>query len=295
MIYNTLISSILIISLENFIPSFSIMDLLIVSTSFPYILSKEYNQPLVFMTFFSTIFYVEGSFINFLTMFTLLADSLSLSIKYFMMNLEKLIIYNRINFYYFFFYKLLSLVIILLMLQIIAYKIGNKNLKRKIFHFIAFILFLDLPDLLIHLFHFLIYFLIILSYTKIPSIIFRHFINKQDYGTIILSHIYLLSALVYSYPFLNKSEYQNILISICIMDSFASIFGLLFQTYNKSIYGFIAGQISSYLFEYMLKKTIDYKYHLLMGIVECFPVVNDNISLPFFGVLHYKVKEYLNT
>lgn len=296
----------------------SVLDELIICLSFPHIIKRNSNPSLIFFTYFCSVLYEPKSFMSFITILSFISDTLVNTFSFdflknnFKNNFKQRKLnkdYQKINYSVFFdasktswlmksdymqpflIEKLVFYFLAFFILQIIAFKLCNKNLKRKLFHFLAFFIFLNLSQSVIELFQFLIFFFVLLSFTKIPRIFFRHFVNNKDYGNFIFSHIYLLAALVYTRIFLSLDQYFNLLISICVMDSFASIVGTTLQKKGKSFYGFIAGQFFSYIFEYLLKKRVDFKYHFLIGLLECFDGVNDNILLPFSTVLYYK---YLN-
>lgn len=167
------------------------------------------------------------------------------------------------------------------------------NIKRKIFHFLGFCLFCDGDRDIILAFEYFNYFLLCLNaHQKLQRRMFESFLSSKDYGNGIFSHIFLISACLYPSYFLDLHSYRKVLISICIMDSMASIVGSLKRSKNKSLLGFFAGLLSSLITEYLLTRTCDIKYHVLMSLLEYRLSWNDNVFIPLTGVVYLKFLQH---
>lgn len=179
-------------------------------------------------------------------------------------------------------------VVMLLLLVTLARSVLflGKNMRRKIFHFASFFIFIRESKVIIKAGQYLIFVAMMICKTGIIQKHFTLFLNTTDRKKDSFSHVFLLCAMVYPYFFLNGQNYLRLLISICIMDSFASIAGNMMGQNRRTLVGFVAGQLSSYLAEFCFCHSVDVKYHLTMGVVEFFCPINDNIAIAFFSCIY---------
>ncbi|KAI4291020.1 hypothetical protein PAPHI01_0294 [Pancytospora philotis] len=172
-------------------------------------------------------------------------------------------------------------------LQAFSYLYLDINTRRKIFHFAAFLLFSTPDRPLVLLGQHALYVFVYLVQTALPEKLFRGFLSDRDFGGGIFSHIFLLAAVLYTSGCLESTGYTKALITLCIMDSFASIAGTCAGAKGKSIQGLLGGQAAAYMAEYAQLGTVDWAYHLTMGILEYSLTVNDNIALPVASVVYF--------
>lgn len=182
----------------------------------------------------------------------------------------------------------LFLILLFIAAQIGAYLLKNKNFARKNFHFLLFFLCLRNSVFYVQIFQILIYFSALLCSSN-AIINFLSFLMVKNKKKDSFSHFFIICALTYPVFFLDRSQYIKLAISICILDSFASICGIYFKSKTKSFCGFFCGQITSWIAEFILTWNIDFSYHLAMGLIELLCPWNDNISLSFFSVIYQKL------
>lgn len=273
-----ILSSLTILSMQDIASSFSLLDMALIGLAFVALESNTPNPFLLYTIFFSYIFNTSSSFIEIINTIILFNTNTS----GFLLNCLNNYAYIHKNLP-----RILLFMTVCSIIQFLACHFLSKNIRRKIFHIIAFIVFLNIPASMLIPLQYFLYFLLCLSTTFIPTIAFRLFTNNKDYGKVVFSHIYFLAALIYPKIHLNDTLYTKVLISVCIMDSFASIVGIYCGKSQKSIYGFIGGQFSAYVAEYLLLKTVDFRFHLVAGILESIPCVNDNVIIPLGGVAYF--------
>jgi dolichol kinase len=118
---------------------------------------------------------------------------------------------------------------------------------------------------------------------------FEKYKNTKDRGKYVLSHIYMLMACLYPSFFLNNPKnYLSVLISACILDSFASIIGIFFKSDKKSFIGFVGGVVLSNFVYFLIFKTFDrFSYFIFIGLIEYSTKHNDNIIIPYLSVLYF--------
>ncbi|KAF7682770.1 hypothetical protein TCON_2011 [Astathelohania contejeani] len=218
------------------------------------------------------------------------------------------ILINRYQFVLFVFIALTTIVV-----QVIIKNVG-KNLKRKLFHISAFLIFFvhnKFLHLTAEIFLYLLYCLTI-NYKK--KALITYFANEKDSGKYVLSHIILISACLYielilpinnditdlkriCNKYMNNINYQNyisILISICFYDSFASIIGKAFGSNNKSIIGMVGGLIMANAIYFMIfGKLNNFKYFIFIAIIEYHTKSNDNIVIPFASYYFFKTRNII--
>ena len=269
---------IFIFSLQEYCSSFCFSEINLISLAFISLENVQINISLYFSTFYFFLFNLPFHIIKPINTLLLFGCDISeeFSILYclFCLNLETIFYISCITLICVFFQSFLHF--------------NSKNFRRKIFHFVGFVIFMRKNLFTIYFSQFLLYFLLCFSVTKFPKKLFKVFINEKDFGKGIFSHIYLLCSLLYPYFYLDDVSYVKSLISICIMDSFASIFGIAFKSKTKSIIGFIAGQISAYLAEFIFLRSFDFKYHFFIGLIEYFCPINDNIVIPIVSTIHLR-------
>ncbi|KAM0681142.1 hypothetical protein GINT2_000927 [Glugoides intestinalis] len=168
----------------------------------------------------------------------------------------------------------------------IAIKYNKKNLARKIFHFFFFFIFLPNNKLIFQLSHLLVYFSAVFCKTgqiiKLTPFLLKEKIKHAD----TFSFFFLVYTLTYSHLVLYEAEYARLCISICILDSFASITGNILKKKGKSIEGLLVGIFSAYMCELILYKSANLFYHILIGIVEFICPINDNITITFCSIIY---------
>jgi hypothetical protein len=186
---------------------------------------------------------------------------------------------------------ILASLILLCMFSSIQLIVGSKstNLKRKLFHFLLFIVFVTRNPALIYFSQYVLYICIFMALTAFPQRYLSSFKSNKDFGSGLFSHVYLLASVLYPFFFIDRENYIRLLISICIMDSFASFSGEIFKKNTKSLAGFAMGQSSALLAEYIILGSLNVKYHMYMGLIELFCPINDNIALPFAGVVYFHI------
>ncbi len=103
-----------------------------------------------------------------------------------------------------------------------------------------------------------------------------------------LSHVLILGGLTYPFRYLDERQYFRLIISICIMDSFAAIVGTYLGSKGRTIYGSIGGQTAAWITEYVFFGTVDIPYHVTMGFVEFFSPWIDNLTLAVSSVVYQR-------
>lgn len=170
--------------------------------------------------------------------------------------------------------------------QVVMSKHRCVNTKRKMFHFFVFLSFVRRSLLVIHLGHVVLLLFILLQDNKKLAGLYRPFLSHRDYGERVYSHILLLGSVLYTAVLLpTDRDYHLVLISVCFLDSFASIAGECVGQRKKSLAGllcgFFAGNIAYFL---MYRSFLEWRYFVLASMLEYFVRCNDNIVLPLFSV-----------
>jgi dolichol kinase len=185
---------------------------------------------------------------------------------------------------------LVALTISCAVTQVALFRTIGVNLRRKIFHFYIFFVFCTEHELSFRLAMCLLPYLISLSSSRINRHL-KAFLSLNDRGRTVVSHIYLLAACYYSHLFLKERNYVCTLISICFVDSVASITGCYFNCKTKSVVGTVLGAAAGMLVHYLIYRDFSQTgYYLFISAVEHFVALNDNITIPFFSVLFFKTK-----
>ncbi|KAG5859874.1 hypothetical protein KMI_04g06820 [Encephalitozoon hellem] len=181
-----------------------------------------------------------------------------------------------------------------LLIQILLLRSSWTNLKRKTFHFFAFLVFYKEYEVSLLLGEGLLLIMSLLSSCKYINSLLGPYLSKNDSGRIVLSHVYLLSACIYPRLFIRHAEYVSTLISICFQDSAASIVGGWLGKTEKSIEGAIGGVASGMMVYFVLYRRVDMVlFFVFMGIVEYLIPINDNIAIPFSAVLYFQALKKL--
>lgn len=268
---------IFILSIREYICSFKVLEIILITQSMIFIKSLHGFSPLLHATFYSFAFNTDSCFIQSLN--TLILFECSFIDIY---HTAKDCLIHRPGFIL----RCGVGIVICMLTQVFAYLHLGNNMRRKIFHIAGFFILMDSPREVLPLLAYFLYFLLWLSTTRLSHILYKAYTNNKDYGHGIFSHIYLVAALVYPRMCLDHTDYIKTLISICFMDSFASVVGIYFGSQNKSLCGFIGGQIISYAVEYAVLGSVDLKYHLFMGLIEAVISINDNILIPIASVYY---------
>lgn len=160
------------------------------------------------------------------------------------------------------------------------------NTKRKVFHFFVFISFVKRSLLVIQLGHLVLLLFILLQDNRKLVTLYRPFLSDRDYGERVYSHIFLLGSVLYTAILLQKdSEYHLTLISVCFLDSFASIAGRCVGYRKKSFVGLLCGFFAGNITYFLMYRNFDkWRYFVLVSLLEYFVRCNDNIILPLFSV-----------
>lgn len=169
---------------------------------------------------------------------------------------------------------------------LIATLYKQKNLARKFFHFFGFLVFLPNRKLVFLLSQGILYLAAIFCKKgwaiKILPFLLKEKIKHSDS----FSLVFLIYSLTYPRLILSNLEYARLAISICILDSFASITGNILKKKGKSIEGLFAGIFSAYLCELILYRSASLFYHTLIGLVEFVCPINDNIAITFCSIVY---------
>lgn len=188
--------------------------------------------------------------------------------------------------------NLLCYISIFLVAEAFSYCFLTKNICRKNFHILSFFIFINQNDLIIKASAMLLLISVIALKNnllkKLNFLLNDNAREKDEFSFIIL----LLSLLTPRF-ILSKKQYLNFLISLCVMDSAASIFGKLFLAKNKSNIGFFFGLTSSLFIEHIYHKQVSLLYHFLMTTVERISTGNDNLLISLSAILYYKGEEML--
>lgn len=265
----------MIFSLQNFIISFisiyntiqiiPIPEILTLFFSLYFLLSSSADQILLISTFLTV--FTDTIFFNF-----------EIILKIVKKVYESLFLISLYDAIYVF-----TLVALFFASQFLAFRLKNKNFARKNFHFLFFFLSLRNFQNLEILFEILIYFAALSCKLNITL---RHFSFLMNHEKEHFAHFFLLCSLIYPRFFLRNDQFVKLIISICILDSFASIYGIYCKSIKKSFRGFLAGQLASWLVELALSGKIDFSYHFAMGIVEFYCPWNDNLIISMSSVLY---------
>lgn len=178
--------------------------------------------------------------------------------------------------------------------QLFLFKYTNVNIRRKMFHFFIFFVFYRECKISMLLGEGLLLLLGLVSSSIKVNMLLRPFFSRNDRGRTTLSHVYLLSACTYPSYFISHEEYVCTLISVCFVDSIASMVGEHLKTNSKSLQGTAAGVVSGILIHTWIYGKSDMTlYFLLVGMVEHLTCINDNISIPLFSVLYFRCRRDL--
>ncbi|KAI5149498.1 hypothetical protein ENBRE01_0941 [Enteropsectra breve] len=268
------------ISLNKIKGSLKSAEIWLLCLSFHFIKAKETSHGIFLATWLHWIFEKEQ-----MNIILLIADDLRILLASGIFSFFRTNLLNIIN--------LAALGLCCVLLQMAAGILSSNNIRRKIFHFMtlaaALVLPMDFWQLVLKKFLLLC---AALSTSSFPTLWFKMFTSEKDYGPVVLSHLFLAGSALYPSYFLSRPDYFNTLISICIMDSFASFAGQLLKRRAKSIEGLLFGQFASYIAEYFLHKKISYRYHIFMGTVEYISPINDNIAIPLASILYFKYLKF---
>lgn len=178
--------------------------------------------------------------------------------------------------------------------QALLFSMANINLKRKMFHFFAFLVFYREHRVSFVLAECLLLILGIVSSSGGINSLFKPFLSRHDRGKAILSHFYLLAACVYPRYFVHGREYVCTLISVCFLDSMASIVGGVFRAQSKSAQGTVAGIVSGTLVYFLMYRETDMAlYFVCMGLVERIACANDNLTIPLASIVYFRARRWM--
>lgn len=266
-----------ILSLQDFISSFTVPEIILLALTLGSLETKTPNTALLYASFFYFAFSNTQGILMPLNIFLLFNHSCDartaltvlLKDRHFVLRASIIIFISALS-------------------EVIALLCLGRNARRKLFHFAGFFLFVSAPPEAFRVLQYVLYALICLSTTRVPGVLSGAFTTSKDFGRGVFSHIFLLAALVFPRFYLCDAKYTRVLISVCIMDSFASITGTVLKKKCKSLYGFLGGQAAALTASYLVLGTLDYKYHATMGLLECIAGVNDNILLPIAATVYLR-------
>lgn len=267
-------------SLGKYVASFHYVELVIITMCLSLTSNVQICRPLMLASFYGFAFNDPLHILNFIT--------LPILFGYGPEHIQALFT-DVLHIWHYILTRLMPITLACSLCQILGIFLCDTNIRRKFFHLFAFLVFYDCPSNLHRIGQHALYILIFASQTKLPAAIFRRFISEKDYGPGIYSHIFLLSGMLYANTCLAVQEYNRLLIAICFMDSAASIAGSYMNYTSKSFVGFICGQVSAYIAEYVFSKSIDFRYYTIMGLLEYKCNVNDNVLLPFASVVYSRM------
>lgn len=181
--------------------------------------------------------------------------------------------------------------IILTVLLLFELEITNVNLKRKLIHFALFFIVMRLEKQLIPIFEISILVNHIFSSNLSNTWLFKEFASSRDFGPINISNVLILCSTLYSYVFIsNFEDFMFVMISMMILDSFASITGNLLNKKARSVEGSVAGVISAIIVHFLMFRTVKYTIlYIIVGMVEYFGTINDNLLIPVFCVSFFRL------
>lgn len=182
-------------------------------------------------------------------------------------------------------------VIICLCTQICLQPILSQNLKRKLYHLFLFHYFYKITVFKQTVGLYLILILLHFSHKMVKHHFFYKFLDNKDKGEYVFSHIYLLSGCVYTKLLVDEDEYRLILVAVLLLDAFASLVGQIIKSGKKTFTGTLVGILSSYMIHGLMgMKNGNFDFYVFMGVVENLTNQNDNLILPFFGVIYLRLK-----
>lgn len=170
------------------------------------------------------------------------------------------------------------------------YFINITNISRKLFHFLAFAIFIRRKPITIFIGHLIVYISIWISSTPLilkyfNFLIRRNNIKKDRFSLPILVFICVLAQIN-----LEKYDFYRFLISLCFYDSFASFTGQILNKTKRSFEGLVVGIIVACIVELILVGYCSLIYHILVGIVEYNSIINDNIAIGTFSIMYSYIK-----
>lgn len=184
-------------------------------------------------------------------------------------------------------------IFIFFVLQLISLNYCNKNIRRKNFHFLAMLVYKNSNQLTEKLSVLALLFSVITIRLNLIPRFCHGFLRKENLKKDEFSLFILLICIITPSYILKQKEYLKLLISICIMDSAASIVGIAFKMRRKSWIGFFSGQIFSYAFEFYLINEVDVFYHTIIGFGELLSVSNDNLCISLLACVYLILKRQI--
>lgn len=154
----------------------------------------------------------------------------------------------------------------------------NKNYRRKLFHIFLMIYFWNnnpTKQLLS------VYLIIFLLYSNNLSI-YKTFLRPNEMQTLVLPHVVLLASFVYTS---NLTNYRMYLITMCILDSCASIPGTLMLSKSRTVSGSVFGVLCAIIVHLIMIKNTKIGYYVICGAVEYYCHFNDNLALPYLSLM----------
>ncbi|KAH9411632.1 hypothetical protein HK407_04g07390 [Ordospora pajunii] len=169
----------------------------------------------------------------------------------------------------------------------------STNWRRKVFHVCIFFVFYRQERLSFVLAEGLLLITAVLSSSHCINVHLMLFLSNNDRGATIASHAYLLAACVYPRLFVKDEEYVCSLISICFLDTAASVVGQLLGKKSKSVHGMVSGILLALVVYFILYGNHSRMvYFVLIGLAEYLVPINDNISIPVLSVLYFRYMRF---
>lgn len=274
-VINTIWAALFYSSFRKSLNSLDIREIFIIIFALIFIKSHTPGYPLLFISFLSldsNLALIDLINILFLLKFDIIQE-LSTTIS--IIIAEKALVVRCI-----------LITIFFILLEIFFILFFDKNTRRKNIHVACFFIFIQYNKLIVELSNYLILISTCICRTTLIERFARPLLNDLNCKRDRYSHLFLLCSLSFPYYFLNKTEYIRSIISVCIMDSGASLVGSTFKKRRKTIMGLVFGQTVAYLAEYFIYNSINFRYHLFVGLVEYFCPINDNLAIPFLGTFY---------
>lgn len=271
-----------LLSLEEYSCSFNTVDLLCISLSFPALYSTGSSHPgLLCSIFYCFCFNTSVSVLQALS--TLLSFDPSCCSTVYGAASQLLAAPDRALFYS-------AMLLACGVAEYLAWhRTADKNIRRKIFHMVGFLILYRINDQEGILLYYLMYSLLCFSRSSLSYRLFHSFTSETDRGHGIFSHLLLTGAVLFPRHLLNRDDYIRTLVAVCILDTATSVVGSRMRSNSKSLSGFLGGQSAACLMEYWLfGNGADLRYYLAMGLVELAGFANDNVTIPFCSVLYFR-------
>lgn len=167
------------------------------------------------------------------------------------------------------------------------------NLSRKLFHFLALLLFIKMERLNVLLVLPLAYLSTYLCFTNFIPIHFPILLKTTRSGKDRFSLPYLLVTLVIGQTHGSRLQFLRLLLSICIHDSFASFTGGFLGKKTKSIQGMAVGFLITCFSEYFITGFVSLQYHALIAVIEYLSVTEDNLTIAMYNIIYHRAADLM--